>query len=126
MSIAARVQDIWLKVKLGAEAALGEWGLVLVVLLVALSSFGLGRLSAQEGSQSAISIGQAPLEAEPEGMAIGGLVEASRTGTVYYFPWCGGATSIKPENQVWFKTEDAAKAAGYMAAKNCKGLGESR
>ena len=117
-----RIQDIWLKVKLGAEAVVGEWGLILVVLLVALSSFGLGRFSAQEGSQSAISIGQAPLQAEPKGMAIGGLVEDSRTGTVYYFPWCGGATSIKPVNQVWFKTEDAAKSAGYTAAKNCKGL----
>ena len=126
MSTGTRVQDIWLKVKLAGEAVVAEWGLVLVVLLVAVSSFGLGRLSATEASKSAISIGQATLEAEPKGMAIGGLVEASRTGTVYYFPWCGGATSIKPENQVWFKTEDAAKAAGYMAAKNCKGLGESR
>ena len=120
----SRVQEVWLKVKLGIEAAIGDWGLVLVVLLVALSSFGLGRLSATEGSKSAISIGQAPLEAEPKGTAIGGLIEASRTGSVYYYPWCGGATSIKPENQVWFKTEDAAKAAGYVAAKNCKGLGE--
>ena len=125
MRIGANIQEVWLKVKLGAEAALGEWGLILVVLLLALSSFGLGRLSAQGASRSAsaaISVGQAPLEAEPKGMTIGGLVEASRTGTVYYFPWCGGATSIKPENQVWFKTEDAAKAAGYVPAKNCKGL----
>ena len=122
MSIGARIQDIWLKVKLGAEAALGEWGMILIILLVALSSFGLGRLSASEAPKSAISIGQAPVEALPRGMAVGGLIVASRTGAVYYYPWCGGATNIKPENQIWFKTEDAAKAAGYVAAKNCKGL----
>ena len=119
------IQDQWLKIKSAGEVALGEWGLILIVLLVGLSSFGLGRLSATEASKSAISVSQAPLEAEPKGMAIGGLVEASLTGTVYYYPWCGGATSIKPENQLWFKTEDAAKAAGYAAAKNCKGLGDS-
>ena len=120
------IQDIWLKVKLGTEAVLGEWGFVLVVFLVALSSFGLGRLSAQEASRSAsaaISIGQAPMETEPKGMAIGGLIVASRAGTVYYYPWCGGAANIKAENQVWFESEDAAQAAGYRAAKNCKGLG---
>ena len=125
MSIGANIQELWLKVKLLADAALGEWGLIMIVLLVALSSFGLGRLSATEASRSAsaaISVGQAPLEAEPKGMAIGGPIVASRTGTVYYFPWCGGATSIKPENQVWFKSEDSAQTAGYRAAKNCKGL----
>ena len=119
----ANIQELWLKVKLVGEVAIGGWGLICLVFLVAFASFGLGRLSVSEASKSAISVGQAPLETQPKGMAIGGLVEASLTGTVYYFPWCGGTASIKPENQVWFKTEDAAKAAGYVAAKNCKGLG---
>ena len=118
----ANIQEVWLKVKVGGEAVVAEWGLMTVVFLVAIVSFGLGRLSATEASKSAISIGQAPLEAEPKGMAIGGLIVASRTGTVYYYPWCGSAANIKPENQIWFKSEDAAKTAGYVAAKNCKGL----
>ena len=118
------IPDIWTHCKAGLETAVGDWGLVAVVFLVAFASFGLGRLSGTEASKSAISVGQAPMEAKPMGMAIGGLVEASRTGTVYYFPWCGGAANIKPENQLWFKTEDAAKAAGYVAAKNCKGLAQ--
>ena len=121
-----RIQEMWLKVKYGAEAAIGEWGLILVVFLVALSSFGLGRLSTQEASKPAVSVAQAPIEAAPKGMAIGGLVVASRSGTVYQYPWCGGADNIKPENQVWFKIEEAAIAAGYRAAKNCKGLGDGK
>ncbi|MEK7098356.1 MAG: Ada metal-binding domain-containing protein [Patescibacteria group bacterium] len=126
MSIGANIQEVWLKVKYGFEVAIGEWGLILVVLLVALSSFGLGRLSAGEASKPAVSVSVAPMEAEPKGMAIGGLVVASRNGSVYQYPWCGGAANIKPENQVWFKTEEAAKAAGYAPAKNCKGLGTAQ
>ena len=118
----ANIHDFWTHCKVALDGLIRDWGLILIVFLVAFVSFGLGRLSAQEASKSAISVSQAGMEAQPKGMAIGGLYEASRTGTVYYFPWCGGATSIKPENQVWFKTEDAAKAAGYVAAKNCKGL----
>ena len=66
MSIGANIQEVWLKVKYGFEVAIGEWGLILVVLLVALSSFGLGRLSAGEASKPAVSVSVAPMEAEPK------------------------------------------------------------
>ncbi len=121
----ATIQGFWVRCKTLGEGILGEWGLILIVFLVAFSSFGLGRLSAFENARPAISIGQAPEVAQPRGMNIGGLVVASRNGTVYQFPWCGGAANIKPENQVWFKDEKAAQAAGYVASKACKGLGDS-
>jgi len=56
-------------------------------------------------------------------MAVGGLVVASRTGSVYHFPWCAGASQIKAENQIWYSSEEAAKEAGYAPSRNCKGLG---
>lgn len=52
----------------------------------------------------------------------GGEVVASKSGTKYYFPWCGTAKRIKEENKVWFASRAEAEAAGYEPAANCKGL----
>lgn len=120
-----RIQEKWLQVKFGTETALGEWGLILIVFLVALSSFGLGRLSATETAKPVVSVAEAPFEGEPRGMAVGGLVVASRNGSVYHYPWCGGASQISATNKVWFASEEAATAAGYTPSKSCKGLGDS-
>ena len=118
----ASIQEAWLKIKNWADIAVGEWGLLLVVLLVALGSFGLGRLSVLESVRAPVSITNAPTITEPRGMNIGGLIVASRAGSAYYFPWCASASKILPQNQVWFATEEKARAAGYVPAKNCKGL----
>ena len=118
-----RIQDIGLKIKgLGADLV-HEWGLVLIVFLVALASFGLGRLSALEDARPPISITQAPTAANQQAIAPGGLLVAARSGSVYYYPWCTGASKILPQNQRWFQSEEAARKAGYAPAKNCKGLG---
>lgn len=118
----ATIQETWQKIKNIAEVVLRDWGLILVIFLGSFSSFGLGRLSATESARPPVSVSQAPMEGEPRGMAVGGLVVASKTGSVYHYPWCSGASKIKPENQLWFTTEDAAKAAGYSPSKNCEGL----
>lgn len=118
------IPEIWLKIKNTAIDLVGEWGLVLIVLLVGLVSFGMGRLSALEEAKPAVSVRNASLEAEARGMPIGGLVVASRKGSAYHYPWCGGAQSITEGNKVWFESEAAARRAGYAPAKNCKGLGE--
>jgi len=117
------IREWWLKIKLWLEVSIADWGLILVVFLLALSSFGLGRLSASEASKPAVSVSYQPMEAEPVGMAVGGLVVASRNGTVYHFPWCSGASQISAVNQVWYKSEEAARTAGYSPSKSCKGLG---
>ena len=44
-----------------------------------------------------------------------GVFVASKNGTKYHWPWCSYAKNIKPENQVWFKTETEAQKAGYAA-----------
>jgi hypothetical protein len=119
----SRIQEMWLKVKSAGEGMVAEWGLILVVFLVAFSSFGLGRLSATESARPAVSVRQAPVEAEPRGMAVGGLLVASRSGSVYHYPWCAGASQIKEENRIWFANEEAERKVGYTPSKNCKGLG---
>jgi len=125
MSIGESIRDGWVKIKNSGEVMIGDWGFIMVIFLVAFASFGLGRLSAVEKARPAVSIGQAPEEAQPRGMAIGGLVVASRNGSVYHYPWCAGASQITAANQIWYKSEEAAREAGYSPAKNCKGLGDS-
>lgn len=102
----------------GVEA----WSVPIVVVLVGVSSFGLGRLSALEEVRPIVDIRQAPQPAEPRAMTLGGQFVAMRGGSVYYFPWCSGAQQIPESRQVWFASENAAQKAGYRAAKNCRGL----
>jgi len=116
------IQEAWLKIKNLTEDLVEGWGTILIVLLVALGSFGLGRLSVLESVKAPVSITQAPTEANPRGMNIGGLVVASRSGSAYYFPWCTAADKILLQNRIWFTSEEKARQAGYAPAKNCKGL----
>ena len=115
-------QKIKQTAKIAGEGWVAEWGLIAIVFLVALASFGLGRLSALEDVRPPVSIIQAPTEANQRAMAPGGLFVGARSGSVYYYPWCTGVSKIKPANMVWFESEAAAKRAGYAPAKNCKGL----
>jgi len=69
-----------------------------------------------------VSIISSPDIEHPVGIYLGGQFVASDTGTVYYYPWCGGALAIAASKQVWFKNEKEAIDAGYKAAHNCKGL----
>lgn len=116
------IQDFFLRCKAVLEEGIGQWGLIALVFLVALCAFGLGRLSALEDAKPPISITQALQSAEAFALAPGGYVVASRTGSVYYLPWCSGAEKIAQGNQVWFSSEEAAQKAGYAPSKGCKGL----
>ena len=116
------IQDWGLKIKNVGESAIGEWGRIAIVLLVGFSSFGLGRLSALEGVKPPVSVVETPQVAKPQGMYAGGLFVASRSGSVYYYPWCSGASKIAQGNLVWFQSEQEARKNGYTSAKGCKGL----
>ncbi|MEK7065817.1 MAG: hypothetical protein AAB938_00515 [Patescibacteria group bacterium] len=108
-----------------------------MIVLVALLSFGLGRLSARESARSPIAITQSPAAAliaretnsasgvpnkSATGLDAKGNYVASKNGTKYYLPWCSGATRIKEENKVWFTSVEEAKKSGYEPAQTCKGL----
>ncbi len=116
------IQDFFLRCKAALEDALGDWGLITLVFLTAWCAFCLGRLSALEDAKPPLSVEQAPVAAEVVALSPGGYVVASRTGSVYYLPWCPGAQKMAPEKQVWFSSEAAAQKAGYSASKSCKGL----
>lgn len=116
------LRDFTNKIKPFIEEVVGEWGMILIVLLIGFGSFGLGRLSMLENVRPPVSITTAPTVAEPREMNIGGLIVASRTGNAYYFPWCSGVDKILLQNRVWFGSEEKARSAGYAPAKNCKGL----
>jgi len=116
------IQEVWLKIKGQGGELVHEWGLIVIVFLVAIASFWLGRLSALEDARPPVSITEAPTESNQKAMAMGGLFVAARSGSVYYYPWCTGVSKISAANKVWFESEAAAKRAGYAPAKNCKGL----
>jgi hypothetical protein len=113
--------------------------LVIGFVLVAAIAFGTGRLSAPEiiknpivieepNSTSSINLSgnvSQPLISAGQGSAVNsvlgdtgqaaekGLFVASRGGTKYHWSWCSYGQRIKPENQVWFKSESEAQAAGF-------------
>jgi len=103
----------------------GNWGrdllLILIVLFVGISAFGLGRLSSFEESRPAIRMTQQASVGEVS-VSVGGKLVASKKGSKYHFPWCSGAQSMKESNKTWFDSEEEARRAGYTPAKNCKGL----
>ena len=140
------IKETLFKVKRYFEWLRGEqFVLGVVIVLVALSSFGLGRLSLIEESRQPVKFlrssaaGSAALRATAaEGQVgtetpaetvlptpvadLGGKVVGSKSGRKYHFPWCPGARTISEVNKIWFSSIEAARAAGYVPAVNCKGL----
>jgi hypothetical protein len=105
---------------------------VLLLFLVGIISFGLGRSSV---SPSASDAGDANLagviltQSEPTKTSETPVVTktatqvvASRSGTKYHLLDCPGAKQIKDSNKIFFESVELAKAAGYTPAANCKGL----
>ena len=101
-------------------------------ILVALTAFGAGRLSAPEIVKNPVIIDESGVktgvnlsgtvsqtvnaaagEIEAGQASAKGLFVASRGGTKYHWPWCSYGEKIKLTNQVWFNSEPEAQAAGY-------------
>src|SRR3989338_3692479 len=92
--------------------------IVAILFFSSSASFGLGILAGRDIGQ-----GSGPAAAAvPAAIPAGGQVVASKSGSKYHLPWCSGAQAIKEENKVWFASREAAEAAGYEPAANCKGL----
>jgi hypothetical protein len=111
----------------------------LTIVLIAIGSFGLGRLSKIEGAKTPIRIENAPAVeattfskpatgASSQSASIlgatgsSGTLVASKSGTKYYYTWCSGVQKIAVANRVYFNSIDDAKAAGYTPSNTCKGL----
>lgn len=118
-----------------------------LLMLVGVVSFGLGRLSVQNPgyttptvvqtaaaplaeSSSGVVFTEAPTGTKaavvpttaPEGVLTTGGVVGSKSGTKYHLPTCPGAKQIKAENKLFFESPAQARAAGYTPAANCPGL----
>ena len=117
----------------------GELYLAAVIVLVAVISFGLGRLSKIREEKTPITIenvkeNEETGESKPLSTSnvdktnssapssSSKIFVASRNGKKYYYAWCESANVIKEQNRVWFSTQAEAEKAGYQPAANCKGL----
>jgi hypothetical protein len=130
-----KIREFWSKI----ESLRTEFLTAVLLILVALGAFGLGRLSALESSRPEVKILSASAlrsegdiietnndeinnKASTPPLNEGGKVIASKTGTKYHLPWCSGAKTIKEENKIWFDSYQDARDAGYLPASNCKGI----
>lgn len=121
------IKDWWEKIKGLRQFFLSYEKEIFVILLVVLSStlsFGLGRLTKLQENQAPITITMASSTLTSEikitdEVSADTRIVASKKGTKYYYPWCGGSKNIKVENLRYFATASAAEAAGYTRAANC-------
>ena len=119
----------------------------LLLILVAGSSFGLGRLSIEDSATAPVSPAESHIQLltvsstptvltspvpTQSGAAVvkafaaselpTGPYVASKSGTKYHLVTCGSAKQIKSENKIFFATKNEAEAAGYTPASNCPGI----
>ena len=100
---------------------------VIIVILVGLGAFELGRLSKENGSSgvkieypnqttntiSAISDVQRPTTATAK------TFFASSKGSKYYTISCSAGKTIKQENRIYFASGEEAEKAGYVLSSAC-------
>lgn len=108
---------------------------VMIVILVGLGSFELGRLS-KENSSSGIKI-EYTNQAGNQGATVISATEfantqttqnsnsgknffASNRGSKYYPVGCSAGKTIIQENRVYFATGEEAQAAGYTLSSSCR------
>ncbi len=107
---------------------------VIIVILVGLGSFELGRLS-KGGDSSGIKIEYTGQVENQPANAISALNSAnkentqnymgknffaSNRGTKYYSIGCSAGKTIKQENRIYFATGEDAQKAGYELSSSCR------
>lgn len=122
---------------------------VIIVLLVGLSSFGLGRLSKDTTNQG-IQVEYLNLNDSNQGNVLSAFTEESNTNSInsgtqvnsnklpsvsnsvgksffasnrgqkYYSIGCSAGKTIKQENRVYFATKAEAEKAGYELSSSCR------
>jgi hypothetical protein len=111
-----------------------DWFIILTVILVALISFGIGRLTTPQSEPVLIkNLEKASIEdlnveqssSVPTGVGTTedkGRVVGSKNSDKYHLPDCPGAKQISEQNKIWFNSIEEAEKAGYKPAANCPGL----
>lgn len=127
------IRQIVEKIKLFGSSYAEELGVSVVIILVAFSSFYLGRTSTNQpnakheriavesvapaSTSQALTVDTRLPTAEVAGNV--GQVIASKTGKRYYYPWCSGVSRISPANIVHFASAAEAEKFGLALATNC-------
>jgi len=113
--------------------------IILILVLVGVASFGLGRLSVlpnhfeahpgearvlitpSSGMRSSVdtTLRDSPAPTVDTNATSPQPVVASRSGTKYHLLTCPGASQIKAANRIEFASPAEARAAGYTPAANC-------
>lgn len=104
-----------------------------LLILVAAASFGLGRQSmanrtsdvpAEAAAAVITSVSPPPKQTKAIETSTTSQIRyvASRNGSVYHLLTCPGAKQISEANKIYFDSKEAAAAAGYKPAANCKGI----
>lgn len=113
---------------------------ILVIFLMSLGGFALGRLSiieekrhdelriiAQKASEKGVlgvtegDTGLYNTKLFTKQSPISGVFVGSKSGKVYYPPWCAAVKRIHDENKIWFASKDDAEAKGYRPSTSCQG-----
>ncbi len=93
---------------------------IFLVVLAASLLLGVVACAPASVTSSAVSSKQAqqyqPWEKDPGA----GLFVGSAKSNKYHYPSCEWAKRIKPRNEVWFSSAEAAQAQGYVPCRVCK------
>lgn len=149
------IQDFWTRIKhqpsletieLNENGEVEQYPLFrrlflsIVIILITLLSYGIGRLSVAGERRGPIQIEYDPSISDeissPQNSYNKSLnqlgqtasviqtisdqeVVASKNGTKYHYLYCSSAKQIKEENKIIFASAEQAKTAGYTLAANC-------
>ena len=108
---------------------------VIIIILVGLGSFELGRLSKEsdsggikieypsqyQGTNQAANVVSAVTDVPHlKTNSSGKTFFASNRGSKYYSTSCSAGKTIKQENRVWFTTGEEAEKVGYVLSSSCQ------
>ncbi len=109
---------------------------ILIIFLVGISAFGLGRLSVDQSipKDSSMVLGASEsvsnnsntfskniyTNSNPINNTRAGKYVASKNGKLYYTLNCAGVKRIKEENKVYFDSASDAEKLGLTKASSCK------
>ncbi len=97
-----------------------EYLIIVIIILLSLASFGLGRMSVLSTGEEASPVEFIIPELSKIDMSFKGYnFVASINGTKYYPRGCKSANRIKGENRVYFKSGSDAQKSGYGYTSTC-------
>ncbi|MFA6445794.1 MAG: hypothetical protein WCW14_00900 [Candidatus Paceibacterota bacterium] len=130
------IPEVRLKIKLFKDSLVEhllsrDIFILLVIILVGIASFGLGRLSILKINTEPIKIEQQigltasvvasqSIKGEDITLAQGGIIIGTKSSKKYRYPWCNPLPA--ESNRIIFQSIEQAKIAGYTPVANCKGL----